>query len=239
MFAVSHAKKQILNHLTDQDWTPTDLAAHLGKSPAAVYNHLNDLAERGALTTRQVPAKTRPKTKYSLNDGFMQYLAAFPGQLREGTIAIDEYKAPLIRIWLVPQPEFHPTLQEYWWHLTNHPGINFHKDIAAVGVYGSVARGDADEDSDIDILILTGGDDVAATVRGKAGSLRIETREGSRIVLAEIYTADEYRASLRNESQFLHEILAEIYPIYDPNRLLEEPNRVVEEATARVRRDES
>ena len=228
MFALSQAKKQIMAKLAEQDWSPTDLAADLGKSPAAVYNHLHELAEQGVLTTRQVAATTRPKTLYSIGDGFVQYLAVLPGHVAEGAVTLDRYKEPLIRIWTLPQEQFHPYLQTYWWRLTHSPDINLQEDIRAVGVYGSVARGDAGPDSDIDVLIITNDCDAMEMVTDRVGSIRIEADGGSRIVLAEVYTVEEYRNSWVHGSQFLQEILPEIHPIYDPDQVLVHPERLTE-----------
>lgn len=230
MFAVSQAKKEILEKLAERDWTPTDLAADLGKSPETVYNHLNDLAEQGVLTTRQVAAKTRPKTQYSIGDGFIQYFAVVPGQVLEGTFTLDEHKEPLLRIWTLPQEAFHPYLQTYWWRLTHSPDIDLQDDICAVGVYGSVARGEAGVDSDIDVLIITADRDAAETVTDRVGSIRVEVDGMGRIVLAEVYTIKEYRDSLAHGSQFLQNILPEIHPVYDPECVLAAPHAVEDSA---------
>lgn len=232
MFRVSQAKKQVLEKLAEQDWTPTDLAAELGKSPETVYNHLDDLAELDILTTRQVPAKTRPKTGYSIGPGFVQYIAVAPGIVQEGAFALDEHKGPLLRIWMLPQESFHPFLQEYWWRLTHSPDIDLREDIKAVGVYGSVARGDADAGSDIDVLIVAEGSDAAATVIDRVGSVRIEPDAGGRIVLAEVFTLEEFRNSWVHGSQFLHEVLPDVHPIYDPDRVFDHPNDMVEDRAA-------
>lgn len=232
MFAVSQAKKQVLEQLSVQDWTPTDLAAELGKSPGTVYNHLDDLAAQGVLTTRQVPAKTRPKTAYSLGPGFVQYIAVAPGVVQEGALTLDVDKGPLLRIWMLPQETFHPYLQEYWWRLTHSPDIDLQTDIRAVGVYGSVARGDADEGSDIDVLVVAEGRDAAATVTDRVGSVRLEIAGDARIVLTEVFTAEEFRNSWVHESQFLQDVLPEIHPIFDPGRGFDHPESVVEEHPA-------
>jgi predicted transcriptional regulator len=86
VFAVSAAKERILQKLAEQDWSPTDLAEELGKSPETIYNHLHDLEEQGVLSTRQVAAKTRPKTEYSIGNGLIQYVAVLPGQYQQGAL---------------------------------------------------------------------------------------------------------------------------------------------------------
>lgn len=227
MFGVNRAKKQVLEKLAEQDWTPTDLAAELGKSPETVYNHLNDLAEQDVLTARQVPAKTRPKTLYSIGPGFVQYIAVAPGIVQEGAFALDEFKGPLLRIWTLPQEVFQPYLQEYWWRLRHTPNIDHQEDFRAVGVYGSVARGDADSGSDIDVLIVTEDAETAETVRDRLGSVRLEHDDGGKIVLAEVFTVEEFRNSWVHGSQFFREVLPEIHPLYDPDRIFAQPDKVV------------
>lgn len=63
---MSIAKKQILDYLVEQDWSLTELAEKLGKSPETLYNHLNERAGQSVLTKTQVAAKT----EYSIGDGF-------------------------------------------------------------------------------------------------------------------------------------------------------------------------
>lgn len=239
MFSVSQAKKQVLAQLAERDMTAADLATELDKSPAAIYNHLNDLAEQGILTTRQVPATTRPETVYGIADGFLQYVVVLPGQVQEGAFALDDHKEPLVRIWTLPQAAFHPFLQEYWFRMTHSPALDVREDIRAVGVYGSVARGEADAGSDIDVLIVTADGETADTVTDQLGSVRIERDGEGKIVLAEVYGDSEFRDSWVYGSQFLREILPELHPIYDPDRILTHPDGFVEErATVEASSDE-
>jgi predicted ArsR family transcriptional regulator len=119
VFEVNEAKKEILEHLVIRDWTPTDLAEELDKSTNTVYNHLGELHERGLLTRTQVPAKTRPKTQYSIGEGFLQYIAVLPGRYTEKSVELTPEKQAILHIWDIPQEEFHPFVQKYWWALTN------------------------------------------------------------------------------------------------------------------------
>lgn len=229
MFEVSAAKREILQKLVERDWTPTDLAEDLDKSPETIYNHLNDLAERGILSKRQVAAKTRPKTEYSIGEGFIQYIAVLPGQYRERILELDESKAPIVRIWNVPQQEFHPYLENFWWSLKHDADIDLRKDITAVAIYGSVARGTADRDSDIDVLVVTENATVEEFVNGHFGALRLETNAGSKIAIAEVYTKRDYRNSLVHGSDFLRNVRDEMHIVYDPINLLRRPEGVIDE----------
>ncbi len=219
MFAVSRAKKAVLQALSDRDWTPTVPAADLGTTMESIDNYLDELAEHVLLRTRRVPAKTRPKTVYSIGREFVQYLVVAPGRVEEGAFGLDDTKSPLISLWSLPQVAYHPFLQEYWWQLTHSPGVTLDTDIHTVGVFGSVARGEADPEIDIDVLIVTTDETAAERVRNRVGAVRIETNRGSRIVIAEVYPIDEYRDSLARGSQFLQTVLQELHPVYDPNRI--------------------
>lgn len=222
VFEVSTAKKQVLKKLADRDWSPTDLADELGKSPGTIYNHLHELADKGVVTTRQVAAKTRPKTEYSIGDGFVQYIAVLPGRFAEDTLALDANKAAFLRIWLIPQPEFHPYLEELWWQLKQEDGLR------AAAVYGSVARGEADADSDIDVLLLAENAAVEERLVEEYGSCRLTVNDQTKLCMAEVYTLSEYHNSMVHGSEFLTNVQKEAHLIYDPDRLFDRPEAVIQ-----------
>ncbi|MFB6176910.1 MAG: nucleotidyltransferase domain-containing protein, partial [Halobaculum sp.] len=93
----------------------------------------------------------------------------------------------------------------------------------AVAVYGSVARGTADQNSDIDVLVITCDRETATTVESEMGTLRLRTETGTRIALAETYSVDEYRESVTSGSDFLGSIRDELHVIYDPERVFRNP----------------
>lgn len=227
MFEVGAAKREILQRLAQQDWSPTDLAEELDKSPETIYNHLHDLEEQGVLTKTQVPAKTRPKSEYSIGDGLIQYITVLPGQFQEGSLKATGTKEVMFRIWAVPQEEFHPFLEQYWWTILAHADLDLDEHILAIGVYGSVARGEADEDSDIDLLAVTTDESGKSHMEEFLGSTVLDYRGRSRMGMTEVYTKEEYRDSMVHESDFLASIRDELHPIYDPDRILIEPEKVV------------
>jgi len=214
MFEVSTAKKQMLEKLTQQDWAPSDLAEELGKSPETVYNHLDELAEQGVLTKKKVAAKTRPKTEYSIDDGFIHYMTVLPGQLTERNLELDTNKTALFRIWTIPQPEFHPFLEELWHTLRKR------QNLRAVAVYGSVARGDADHESDIDILLIAEDEAAEDRLNDEYGSTLLKTKDGTKVCMTQVYTQKSYRNSLARGSDFLTNIQDELHTVYDPERIL-------------------
>lgn len=227
MFEISTAKREILQRLAQQDWSPTDLAEELDKSPETIYNHLHDLEEQGVLSKTQVPAKTRPKTVYSIGDGLVQYVTVLPGQFQEGSLPVSETKEVMFRIWAVPQEEFHPYLERYWWSLRMSADLDLGRDVTAIGVYGSVARGEADAESDLDIIVVTPDEDGKSDVEYGFGSVILESGGGSLMGMTEVYTEKEYRNSLAHESDFLTSIQSELHPIYDPDRVMVELEQVI------------
>lgn len=223
-FEVSDARRRVIRKLTERDWTPTDLAAELETSTEAVYNHLDDLEERGVLTTRKVAATTRPRTEYSIGRGFLQYVAVLPGQYRERATDLDDRKEAIVRIWNVPQERFHAPIERYWWALANHDAVDL-ADVTVVALFGSVARGDADGDSDVDVLLVAENEDAEERLRNEFGTRRIETDGESTIVVAEVYTKAEFEASLDVGSDFLQRIGNELHVVYDPDGFLRQGGR--------------
>lgn len=228
MFEVSAAKREILQRLAQRDWSPTDLAEELDKSPETIYNHLHDLEEQGILTKTQVPAKTRPKSEYSIGDGLIQYITVLPGQFQEGTLQVTDTKEVMFRIWAVPQEELHPFLEQYWWTLRTHAALDPDAHLTALGVYGSVARGEADEDSDIDLLAVTTDEQAKSSMEEVLGSVVLDGSGRNRMGMTEVYTVAEYRNSVVHESDFLASIRDELHRLYDPARILAEPKKVLQ-----------
>lgn len=225
LFEVSAAKREILQKLAERDWTPTELADELGKSRETMYNHLDGLADRGVLSTSKVAAKTRPRTEYSLESGFLHYVAVLPGQYAERTVPMDEHKQAILRIWNLPQESFHPYVQRLWLSLANADAVDLERDVTAVALYGSVARGDADEESDVDVLLVAEDEGAEATLREAFGTRRIDVGGESKIAIAEVYTKGEYRESLAQGSQFLDGIREDLHVLYDPTDFLRDGGR--------------
>lgn len=211
---VSEAKREVIRKLTDRDWTPTDLAEELGKSTSTTYNHLEELARAGVLEKREVAGKTRPRTEYSLGDGFVQYVAAMREGYDERSLRLDWSKRAILRIWAIPQPEFHPYAEELWFRVKRREGVE------AFAVYGSVARGEAEMESDIDVLLIATDDTDRETLSEEFGTVLVRTADASKIAAATVYTVEEYRDSLEAESDFLGSIKDELHAIYDPRGIL-------------------
>lgn len=216
MFEVSAAREEVLEKLAERDWTATDLAEELGKSTSAVYNHLDALAEKGVVSKRQVAAKTRPKTEYSIDDGFVQYVAVLPGRYASGTLPLDDNKRALLGIWTIPQSEFHPYLESLWFQLREETGL------VALAIYGSVARGDADDESDIDVLLVAEAEH-QERLKEVYGTQRFKYQDGTKLGMAQVYTPESYRTSLERGSDFLRSIQDELHVVFDSRGVLSTP----------------
>lgn len=208
VFEVSTAREEVLEKLAERDWTATELAGELGKSTPAIYNHLDALADMGVVSKRQVPAKTRPKTEYSIDEGYFQYVAVLPGQYVKGSLPLDDNKRALLSIWTIPQSEIHPYLETLWFQLREEDGL------VAVAVYGSVARGDADDESDIDVLLIA-EDGHAERLEETYGTQRFKYQDGTKLGMAQVYTPESYRRSLAGGSTFLTSIQDELHVVFD------------------------
>lgn len=110
-------------------------------------------------------------------------------------MSVTETKEVMFRIWAIPQGEFHPYLERYWWSILLDSGINLDEDVMAVGVFGSVARGDDGENSDIDILVVATGEGSNSTLETVLGSAVLRFEDKTRLGLTEIYTEEEFRNS--------------------------------------------
>jgi predicted nucleotidyltransferase len=107
----------------------------------------------------------------------------------------------------VPQQDYHEAIESYWWKKIK-PILN---KIDALAIFGSVARGDATPDSDIDVLIIS----------NKKISLKAAMAE-KKIFVPQIYSLKDIQEAIREKSKFMSEIKKDIIQIYDPNGALDE-----------------
>ena len=91
----------------------------------------------------------------------------------------------------IPQRVFHYCVERFVWQIQD-----FMPSIAAIAVHGSVARGDAREDSDIDLLILANEDVVKIRKSCEAVVIK-KPREEPRMVMAQVFEPDGFRRALR------------------------------------------
>ena len=141
---------RILKLLAENNKTQTELADSLNISMPSVYSQLKYLEEHKLVyREKERKGKTRPFTEYSLGRGFVYFIEAVPNEAKKVYLEVDENIKRHLRIWSVPQKEFHYPIEKFWWDAENYID-----DIEFIAVYGSIAKGNAREDSDIDVLII-------------------------------------------------------------------------------------
>lgn len=119
------------------------------------------------------------------------------------------------RILGIPQPEFHRPVREAYDRLMASLA-----DVRGIVVFGSVARGDADRQSDIDLWVLVGGEQ--ATNQRKAHDIATELgnerfdgdRYDFQVLVESTTTAEEY-------GERLHDVFASGLTLYETAELRE------------------
>lgn len=201
---------RIIEELSKGDKSPTEIARIMKISIPAVHMQLAELERKGLIKKIDaVKGKTRPYQQYSIGDGFLFFMKAMPHETEKKFIAADENLKLHLRIWGIPQTEFHFPVEAYLWSLK--PSL---KNIDAIAVFGSVARGDAKKDSDIDMLILT----------NRTFDLQSKMVEG-RIFMPQVFETRDFEQTLKNGSKFIKEVLKGMVILYDPKEVLKNVKR--------------
>lgn len=132
-----------------------------------------------------------------------------PGESISSWVAslVDDAAGELDAIWKIPQQDFRPIVKRIRARI-----LDLVDDVEAIAVFGSVARGEADRESDIDLLVIH--DDAMEVQRhlnehfqdfrfpaGKAGS-RYTVR-------AEVLTPDAFEKHVQSGSETYKEIAAQ------------------------------
>lgn len=205
-------RREVFESLVGADRSATELAEQLDRSVQTVYDHLESLEDAGYVErSGERRGKTRPETLYTTT-AFGHVFAAFDGEVLERNVALTQAQKTMLSVFRVPQPEFHPLLLSYVFTAPND-----WRGVEAIAVYGSVARGDADENSDIDVLhVVEEGADVHPNLED---NVFVETQLpfGSRRILSrEWFTRSEIEDGRAAGSQFLRNALGEAIALYDP-----------------------
>jgi DNA-binding transcriptional ArsR family regulator len=212
-------EREVLELLLERPHSPTEVADELGVSVQTASRNMKQLVER-EFAERTRDGEGRGYKRYRARE-FAQMFAGYDGELFEKTLPISNEKRAVLSIWQVPQPKFHPILLSYLFV----PDDEFAAMTRAVVVYGSVARGEAMDDSDIDILIVRDSslEDEIHTETVNWEVSRIQS--SSRVLSETFYPIDEFYDALDAGSQFLRNVLNEGITLYDPEGVIRDAKR--------------
>lgn len=201
---------KIIEELAKRDKTPTELAKILKVTLPSIHIQLKQLEINKLIKKiEKEKGKTRPYTKYSLGNGFVYFVKALPRETQRNLLEIDDNLKLHLRIWSIPQRAYHYYIEKFWWDIQDYID-----DIDSIVVYGSVARGDAKEGSDIDILLLVKKN--VSRYEKMFSAKRIGLKGRKKMIMCEIFKTDDFENSLRKGSDFAVEILKNHIVIYDP-----------------------
>ena len=213
MNRLSEKQWKVIKALARNDQTPTELARKLNISLQAADFDLKKLEKMNLIKkTKLKKGKTRPFTVYSIGEGFVYFMEAVPGIATRRFIPVDENLKIHLNIWSIPQTEFHYYIEKFWWLLEDSLDI-----IKAVAVFGSVARGDAKKDSDIDIMILSSKPKI---IDKKFGTIVVGRRRRQKIAIIQVFEEGEFQNMLKKKSKLALEIIQTMRIIYDPGGIL-------------------
>jgi DNA-binding transcriptional ArsR family regulator/predicted nucleotidyltransferase len=215
---ITGTRREIVEILSKGEASATEIAEELDLSLPTIHRHLTSLREKGYVReSGKRSGKTRPYKLYSVEES--AYLFSILGsEIVERSLDLTAAHETLFSILQVPQTEFHPVLIS---HLFSLPADWEGRKIHSIAVYGSVAHGDATEESDIDLLFVTEKaeqDDVFTD--SLILDNVVEEFDNRRIVSNKVLTIDEMREGIELDSQFLRNVVEEMIILYDPDDFL-------------------
>jgi DNA-binding transcriptional ArsR family regulator len=224
-------EREVLELLLERPRSPTEVADELEVSVQTASRNLKRLVEQ-EFAERTRDGGGRGYKRYRARE-FAQVFAGYDGGLFEKTLSLSAEKRAVLSVWQVPQPEFHSVLLSY---LLNTDIDRMDLEPVGFVVYGSVARGDAQLDSDIDLLIIH--DPSRADLR-EAGDMDMNEflttsysmsagpvdSETVRVISEEWFTVSEFHDALDAGSQFLRNVLNEGIVLYDPEGVIWDAKR--------------
>ena len=213
VFELSESKRDVLARMAEGDWSPTELAEELDRTRESVYNHLADLDDAGVVSKRRAPAKTRPRTVYSVEEGFVRSVVVVPGVFDDTFASVDADKAGTLRAWALPDERFHRPVEELWWELRQYEAVE------GVAITGPVAAGEAAPGDGIDLYLLA--------VNDSAADVLVDDFDGYAVGPDD----EPVRATARSLSSYLGDgeddgLVVDtdtVHPIYDPRGMFASP----------------
>ena len=201
-------KMEILKELEGEEKTPTELSNEMGLTISSITKHLKELEEMDLIVqSGRKEGKTRSYTKYKLKD-FIYFAASIDGKVQKKVVEPDQYSKVLFKILSIPQNRFHKPLEKFWQEVQDDL-----EKIDGLMVYGSVARGDARKDSDIDLLIISDSEKLESEYGAKV--------IGGKMFMAKVFSKEEFRQNLKKGSDFALSALKEGILLYDTERFLQ------------------
>lgn len=212
MIRLNKTKWKIIKELSIENKTPTELTKKLKITLPSLHIQLKELEKEDLIKkVDEIKGKTRPFTKYSIDKGFIYLVKALPNETEQKFLECDENITFHLRIWSIPQKKYHYLIEKFWWEIQKHI-----KNIDALILFGSVAIGDAREGSDIDLLILAKTD--IEKYQEMFGAFIIGQKEKEEIIMAKVFTAEDFENSLKRGSKFAEEVIKKHIILYDPNK---------------------
>lgn len=178
----------------DTEFTIPELVEITGAARSTVWRAIDLLDEIGAVRIRETPQRN--------------YVAIDPRRLQKDD--------PVLA---VEQPQFHAPIRAFVERVRDGIGdVDGVDDVVGITVFGSVARGDADRQSDIDLFVVVDGDRTSARrfVMDVVGDLS-ERRFGDDRFAFEPYV--ESAASTRRAGSKLREIFEDGITLHGDDRL--------------------
>lgn len=209
----SEIKWNIIEMLSEKDRTVSELAKQVKTSLSNVSQQLSELEALGLVKKIGVEkGKRRPFLKYSLGKGFVFFAEAIPKEARKIFLEVDENIKTHMRIWSIPQKEFHYFVESLWWELQDY--LN---DIVSFAIFGSVAKGNAREDSDIDVLLIA--EKNAKELEKKFSAKIVGMKENGKMIMAQVFSPADFEEALK-ESKFAKQIISSMIIVCDRDDFL-------------------
>ncbi|MDB9250719.1 nucleotidyltransferase domain-containing protein [Halorubrum ezzemoulense] len=185
---------RLLADAHDTEFTIPELVDSTGVTRSTVWRAVNLLDSIGAIRIRETPERN--------------HIAIDPDRLQKDD--------PVLAI---PQSEFHTPIRAFVARaqatLTDADDID---DLLGIVIFGSVARGEADRQSDIDCFVVVDGDRTTARrqITDIVADLQSERFDGDRFAFEPYVESAE---SARKAGSKLHNIFGEGITLYGSDRL--------------------